>query len=464
LEHYRAHYLLDGPEVREDAVVAVEDGTVRGVVAPEDVDGSVTDLGRVAVVPGRVNAHSHAFQRAIRGRTEFLEAGREEDDFWSWREKMYRAALSLEADQFEAIARFAFLEMARAGYTTVGEFHYVHHDPDGEPYADPNELAKRTVRAARDVGLRIALLRTAYHRAGYQQEPNPRQRRFLEPDLETYLDRIEALADHVDGLPRASVGLAPHSIRAVPGDWLEGIAEFAEQRDLPVHIHACEQRAELDQSVDEYGATPIEVFDELGLLSDRTIIIHATHASEREIELMADRGSSVCACPTTERNLGDGFLPARQLVDRGVPICLGTDSHADIDPWTEMRLVDYHERLRAERRNVLAEGLAADRGGRMVTAERLWPMGGRHGARALGLEPAGLQAGDPADFTAVDLDHLSLTGTAPESLLSDLVFSIPPDAVSETIVGGERIVRDGAHPNETEIADAFVRAARDVFE
>ncbi|MFB6373145.1 MAG: formimidoylglutamate deiminase, partial [Bradymonadaceae bacterium] len=285
--------------------------------------------------------------------TEFLEADRAEDDFWSWREKMYRAALSLDAEQFEAIARFAFMEMARAGYTTVGEFHYVHHDGDGDPYPDPNELAKRTVRAARDAGLRIALLRTAYHRAGYDEEPNPRQRRFLEPDLETYLQRFEALASHVDEIDGATAGLAPHSIRAVPGEWLEGIAEVAEHQQLPVHIHACEQPAEIDQSREEYGMPPIEVFADRELLSDRTVVVHATHASDREIELLAEHGSAVCACPTTERNLGDGFLPARRLVDRDVPICLGTDSHADIDPWAEMRLVEYHERLRARQRNVL---------------------------------------------------------------------------------------------------------------
>lgn len=454
---YRARYILTDEQVLEDAVVEVADGRIRAVDTSPDAPAD-TDLGGVALVPGRVNAHSHAFQRAFRGRTEFLEADRREDDFWSWREKMYRAALSLDPDDFEAVARFAFLEMLRAGFTTVGEFHYVHHDRDGEPYDDPNELAKRLVRAARDVGLRIDLLRAAYHRAGYRTDPNPRQRRFLEPDLDTYLQRFSALSDYTDDIDGASAGLAPHSIRAVPGDWLEELGQFAQSRDLPLHIHACEQRAELDQSRDEYGATPIEVFADKGLLSERTAIVHATHASDAELDLLADHDSIVCACPTTERNLGDGFLPARELADRGVRVCLGTDSHADVDPFAEMRLVEYHERLRAEQRNVLASGLAPDDRGRLVTASHLWPMGGRHGAQALGLEPAGFERDAPADFLTVDLGHLALAGTDADALRSDAVFSTRPAAIRDVFVDGELVVRDGRHPDQPEILEDFLRA------
>ncbi len=457
--NYRARYLLRRDEVLEDAVLIVDEGRIVRIVESPSDEHDAVDLGRVAVVPGRVNAHSHAFQRLFRGHTEFLEADRREDDFWSWREKMYRAALTLDPDQFEAVARFAFLEMLRAGFTSVGEFHYLHHDPEGKAYDDPNELAKRLVRAARDVGLPVTLLRAAYHRAGYRADPNPRQRRFLEPDIETYLHRFSELAAHLEDCEHASAGLAPHSIRAVPGHWLERIADFADARDLPVHIHACEQRDELEQSLAEYDATPIEVFAERKLLSERLAIVHATHASEHELDLLAEHGSTVCACPTTERNLGDGFLPARQLAERHIPVCLGTDSHADIDPFTEMRLVEYHERLRAERRNVLAANLDADERGRLVTARHLWPIGGRHGARALGRQPAALAAGAPADFLAVDLDHLALAGADADSLRSTLVFSTPADAVRDVFVAGERVVTDRRHPARREIVEGFRRVA-----
>jgi formimidoylglutamate deiminase len=420
---FRARYILQGTQIREDAVLAVRDGVVTGLLEPGEAPEPVNDLGDVAIVPGRVNAHSHAFQRAIRGRTEYLAEGRTEDDFWSWREKMYRAALALDPEDFERVARFAFLEMLRAGFTTVGEFQYVHHDRDGNPYDDPNELSKRLIRAAEQVGLDATLLRAAYHRSGYQADPNPRQRRFREPDVETYLARTEQLLDFVDDRQGMEVGLAPHSIRAVPGSWFDPIAAFGEERELPIHIHAAEQTGELEVSRAEYGTTPIAALDELGLLSERLTVVHATHATEREIDLLADRGSSVCACPTTERNLGDGFLPARELVSRDVPICIGTDSHAQVDPWDEMRLVEYHERLRDRRRNVLAEHAEADGDSRgRETARVIWPMGGRHGARALGRSPCTLEPGDRANFVVLDRTDPALPGASASSLLYDRVF------------------------------------------
>lgn len=454
--YYRARYILQGMEVREDAVLGVRDGTVSGLLEPDEVDDPVDDLGEVAIVPGRVNAHSHAFQRAIRGRTEYLAEGRSEDDFWSWREKMYRAALAFDPEDFERVARFAFLEMLRAGFTTVGEFQYVHHDRDGHPYDDPNELSKRLVRAAEHVGLDATLLRAAYHRSGYDADPNPRQRRFRESDVEMYLARTERLLEFVDGRDGMEVGLAPHSIRAVPESWFEPIASFGEERELPIHIHASEQTGELEESRAEYGTTPIEALDRLGLLSERVTVVHATHATEHELDLLGRRGATVCACPTTERNLGDGFLPARALVRRDVPICLGTDSHAQVDPWDEMRLVEYHERLRERKRNVLAEFARSDgETGRSETARVVWPMGGRHGARALGRTPCRLEPGDRANFLALDLTDPALAGTSAHSLRSDLVFSANPGVVRDVFVGGERVVSGGRHPHGESVRADF---------
>lgn len=458
MKYFQARYVLDDSDVREGAALAVDEGTVTGVVALDDVpDGAeCRDLGDVALVPGLVNAHSHAFQRLIRGRTEQLEVGHEDDDFWAWRERMYRAALLLDPEQMEAVARLAFLEMALGGITRVGEFHYVHHQPDGMPYAEPNELANRVISAAREVGIRIDLLRVGYHRAGYQTDANPRQRRFIEPDVEVFFERVEDLESRHADDSAVTVGLAPHSIRAVPREWFEIIAGDSAER--VVHIHASEQRLEIEQCQAEHGCSPIQFLHDVGLLDGRTTLVHATHATPDEIGLMADAGSTVCACPTTERNLGDGFLPASALVEAGVPIALGSDSHANIDLWEEMRLVEYHERLRRESRNVLAA-----ESGQWETAKVLWPMGTSSGARCLGADQAGFQAGAPADFATVDLSSTCLAGTRPQTLLSNLTLTVYPTVVQDVFVAGEPVIQDGTHVRQREIVRGFEHVVDALF-
>lgn len=445
------HVLLEG-EFVEGVALDIEGERITAVHrggAPDD-GVPARDLGEVALVPGLVNAHSHAFQRDIRGRTEWLHRDRADEDFWSWRREMYSAALSYSADDLERVARRAFWEMALTGVTAVGEFHYIHHQPDGTPYEDANELAHRVIRAAREVGVRIALLRVAYHRAGYDRPADSMQRRFVEPDVEVYLERLAALEARWRGEPGVSVGAAPHSIRAVPGGWLEAIGRHAAAHGMPLHIHACEQRAEIAQSVAEYGRTPLEVFDDLGLFEARPVLVHATHLSARELDLLAERDAIVCACPTTERNLGDGFLPALALVERGVPICVGSDSHTSIDLWEEVRLVEYHERLRYERRNVLARAWpvwfpALSGVARRDVARLLWPMGSAHGAAAIGLEAGRIAPGQLADLVALDLEHPSLLGADAGSLLSDVTLSMKTGAVRDVFVGGAPIVEGGRH-------------------
>jgi formimidoylglutamate deiminase len=452
---YRARYILNGFDWVEDGYLAVKDGLIAEIYpSEEDLDeqlqgAPIVDLGHVALVPGLINAHSHAFQRGIRGKTEYLVKGREEEDFWTWRDQMYRAALGYDADKVEEISRLAFLEMALTGITCVGEFHYIHHQPDGAAYADPNELANRVIKAAREVGIRIALLRVGYQRAGHGRDAEDSQRRFVEPDVDTYLARAEQLDRAWAADDAVTVGLAPHSIRAVPRSWLEETGRFADAHDMALHIHACEQRREIEESREEYGVPPVEAFADMGILSDRLTLVHGTHLSDDELELLAERRPTVCACPTTERNLGDGFLPALELARRDVPISLGSDSHTNIDLWEEMRLVEYHERLRYERRNVLATELRDhmfDKShDRLPTANALWPMGTLNGARSLRLSAGCLDPGCLADFVAIDLDHISLIGTTEQSLLSDITLSMTPGAVRDVFVGGKQIVASGRH-------------------
>lgn len=439
---YRTRYFTDADAtVRENVVFEIEDGRFSSVDCHGTWD---VDLGDSLVIPGLVNAHSHAFQRSIRGRTEWLNVSRADDDFWSWRDQMYSAALTLDDEALYSASRLAFDEMAASGVTTVGEFHYIHHRPDGTPYANRNELAQRVIEAALDAGLRITLLLVAYNRGGHNRAAEPKQRRFIEQDIEVFLERVENLQTRYRDDERVRIGVAPHSIRAVPMEWLKAIAEWAAP-DTPIHIHACEQRREIEEAHEEHGLSPIGIIKDSGLLENHLTLIHATHLDESDLQTLENSDVGVCACPTTERNLGDGFLPAAELVKRGVPISLGSDSHTNIDLFEEMRLVEYHERLRHEQRNVLASvawesGRIEARDGKVGSDRILWPMATTHGARALGFQDLGrLEVGAMADFAVVDTRHISLSGADADSLMSDVVFSMPWTCVRQTWVAGGMI-------------------------
>ena len=382
-----------------------------------------------------VNAHSHAFQRVIRGRTEH-RSQHTTDSFWTWREEMYAAANRLEAEDIYNISRMAFLEMALTGITAAGEFHYIHHQRDGSPYSDPNLLEREVIRAARDVGIRIALLRVAYARAGYQTEANPLQVRFIE-DPDVYLQRLEQLLDvpELDG-GMAWIGVAPHSVRAVPLDYLKPIVSFANERELPVHMHVAEQPAEVSACIEEYGRSPVALLETEGLLSKRFTAVHAIHVTPKAIASLARAGAFVCACPTTERNLGDGVVPVDAYFDAGVRIALGSDSQIQIDLLEDARELEYHLRLQKMQRNVLAPDLA----------RKLFDCATVSGAMSIGLHGGGkIEAGSPADFFTVDLDDLSIAGATPDSLLTNIVFSLSRTAVRDVVVGGKQIISHGLH-------------------
>jgi formimidoylglutamate deiminase len=356
-------------------------------------------------LPGFVNAHSHAFQRAMRGIVERVDPAHPHDDFWTWREAMYAAARRLDPDSAHAVALLAYREMVAAGYVAVGEFHYIHHRPDGSPYTPPNAMALATANAADEAGIAQVLLMTAYERAGAGLAPTPGQRRFCDPTAAAYLARVDALAQERPG----GVGLAPHSVRAVSRAWLTEIGRYAEATGMVVHIHACEQRREIEECLAEYGRRPIELLADAGVLGPRTTIVHGTHASDGELDLLAQAGASVCLCPTTEANLGDGYLPALRLFERGIRMCIGTDSNTVIDPVVELREIEAVARRTAERRNVLVPAGADGPTGYLLE------VGGRFGAEALGL------AAVPAEVE-LDLSHPTLAGVAESDALAALIF------------------------------------------
>lgn len=396
------------------------------------------NLPNRALLPGFVNAHSHAFQRGLRGHVQWRTGA---DDFWSWRERMYGLANRLDPDGVEAVSALAFLEMALAGFTSVGEFHYLHHAPGGAPYADPDELAHRVIRAARRVGLRICLLRVAYARAGAGREAEPHQRRFVDAGPEACLAAAERLRRSED--PAVSAGIAPHSVRAVPADWLRALSAW----DGVVHAHVAEQPGELAQCQEEHGRAPLEVFEDCGLLSDRFTAVHLTWPADGDPARLRASGARVCACPTTELDLGDGFLPMEKL--GGVGVCVGTDSHAIIDPFSEIRSLELHSRAVLGRRNVLSPPEEPD-----GLALRLLRAGSREGALSLGLDAGELREGALADLIAVRLDDPVYAGARP---LPTLAMCGQPRHVSEAWVGGRRVLEEGRHPRTGEIVAAVER-------
>jgi len=431
----------EGRFLSDRAIVVDSEGRIVKIIASNEAPNAVRLTGK-ALLPGLVNAHSHAFQRVIRGRTE-ERSQHSSDSFWTWREQMYAAANRLEPEDFYNVARMAFLEMALTGITAVGEFHYVHHSQDGTPYLDPNLLAREVIRAARDVGIRIALLRVAYARAGYEKEANPQQVRFIEDSPDTYLKHCEQLLSAPelhDGM--AWAGIAPHSVRAVPLPYLKTIVAFANEHELPVHMHVAEQPAEVSACIEEYGRSPVALLDTEGLLSARFTAVHAIHVTPKAIGAIARAGAMVCACPTTERNLGDGIVPVDAYFNAGVRVSLGTDSQAQIDLLEDARELEYHLRLQKMERSILAP-------------RDLFDCATTSGARSIGFGGGRLAPGAPADFFTVDLDDPSLAGSSTDDLLANIVFSLSRSAVRDVVVAGKRIVEDGRHREQEAIIEKF---------
>ncbi len=441
----------EGRIVPDIAVVCDSAGRIIRLAPASEVSQAIRLPDR-ALLPGLVNAHSHAFQRLLRGRTEYRTSNTQ-DSFWTWRELMYRTANQLSPDDLYAVSRMAFLEMALSGITAVGEFHYLHHSPDGTPYADANLLSKTVVMAARDVGVRIALLRVAYARAGYQREPNPEQTRFIETSADTYLKNLQQLqGDLAAGDGTAWVGIAPHSVRALPLDYLKTITEFGNAQRLPVHMHVAEQTAEVSACIQEYGRSPVALLDTEGILSGRFTAVHAIHVTPKAIGALSQAGASVCACPTTERNLGDGIARIDNYFKAGVPVSLGTDSQVQIDLLEDARELEYHLRLQRTERNVLAR---SDDQNHSALAARLFDCATMNGAKCIGFEGGRLKPGLAADFFTIDLNDASVAGALAEDLLADIVFSLTRTAVRDVVVAGKRIVDDGQHADQVEIVESF---------
>ncbi|CAN5806109.1 formimidoylglutamate deiminase [soil metagenome] len=386
-------------------------------------------LARVALLPGFVNAHSHAFQRGLRGHGERFPAGA--GSFWTWREAMYGLVALLDARSLSRWSERAFREMRDAGITSVGEFHYLHHSTDDADYA----FDRVVLEAAARVGIRIVLLNAFYSTGGIGQALSRPQRRFRSHGRQRYWDHMDGLSARLDGC-RQSLGVVAHSIRAASVDDIASLHEESRRRGLPFHMHVEEQRREVEECVAAYGRRPMQILNEVLRIEGDLTAVHCTHTAPDDLMRFVGSGGTVCVCPLTEANLGDG-LPALVPVSFvRSQVCLGTDSNARISLVEEMRWLEYGQRLRNE-----ARGLLADRDGRAaLTVLRAGTVGG---ARALGLEAGVIEKGHWADFAAIDLDHPALAECDVDNLLEAILFGADNGVILGTCVGGQWLKRRG---------------------
>lgn len=415
---------LEGDRATTDVLIETADGVITDVRAGVPAPPGATIL-RGLTLPGLANTHSHVFHRAIRGHSQSGVA-----DFWLWRDLMYAVAERLTPELLYALARATYAEMALSGVTSVGEFHYVHNRAGGERYPDPNEMSRVIIRAARDAGIRITLLDTCYLQADVHGAPlEGVQQRFDDGSWQAWLERVDQLGDD----PMARTGAAIHSVRAVPRAAFEPIAAAARERGWPLHLHLSEQPAENAASLEAFGLTPTGVLAQAGVFGEMTTAVHATHLTPEDIEILGSSRTSISMCCTTERDLADGVGPAAALHAAGSPLCVGSDAHMMIDLWEEARAIELDERLVSGTRGHHSVGGLVN----ALTVD---------GAASIGWPEAGrIAAGRLADLVTVRLDSPRTAGARSGDALAHVLFAATGADVTDVLVGGTPIVRDGRH-------------------
>jgi formiminoglutamate deiminase len=441
LSHWYADVAWLG-EVAERVTIGVADGRIVSLTADSNPPPDATHL-RGMTIPGLANAHSHALHRALRARTQNGAA-----DFWAWRRMMYDLVDRLDPDLYYALARATYAEMALAGITAVGEFHYLHHDRGGRRYQNPNALGEALIAAATDAGLRITLIDTCYLQSGVGggvlEAP---QLRFSDGHAEVWAERVEALSES----PTSRIAAAIHSVRAVDPASMSAIGDWARQRNAPLHLHVSEQTRENTQCMATTGMTPTALLAEAGVLGRTTTAVHGTHLTRADIELLGSSGTTICLCPTTERDLGDGIGPARALATAGSPLAVGSDMHAVIDLFEELRALEVDQRLIKGRRG-------------LHQPTELLEAATTAGMRSLGWDDRGLAIDAPADFTAVSLDSPRTAGATPETSVEYLVFAATAADVTDVVVAGRPVVEGGRHTRINDVGAALQDAIHAIFE
>jgi formiminoglutamate deiminase len=429
---YWCEYAWQRHTLTRGALVEVDSGVITSV-ATADTPPAGAHVLRGLVFPGFANVHSHAFHRALRGRTH-----NDGGTFWTWRNAMYALASRLDPDSYLRLATAVYAEMAVAGFTVVGEFHYLHHPPGGGRYAEPNAMGGALLEAANLAGIRMTLLDTCYLTGGIDTPLSPEQQRFSDGSVDEWAERARPRDDRGSG----RVGAAIHSVRAVPAPAIAKLSTLVEGR--PLHIHVSEQPAENEACLAAYGRTPVQLLADSGALGPNTTAVHATHLTSTDVEVLGSTRTAVCFCPTTEADLADGIGPARELLDAGAPLSLGTDQHAVVDPLVEARSLEYGERLRTGQR------------GRLSPAELMTALT-EAGNAALGWPNAGrIEQGAPADLVAVRLDSVRTAGCHP----AQVMYAATAADVHTVVSNGRIVAVDGHHERLGDVG----RLLRDAIE
>jgi len=445
LRFHAAHALLPQGWARDVRIVS-QGGTL--IEVTEGASAEPGDTALAIALPGLGNLHSHAFQRGMAGLTEI--GGNSGDSFWSWRELMYRFLAHLQPGAMQAIAEQAYVEMLESGFTRVGEFHYLHHGPDGAPYANRAEMAERIAAAAHSSGIGLTLLPVFYAHADFGgAAPNPAQRRLIH-DVDGFAELLQGCTRALKDQDDAVLGFAPHSLRAVTG---EELAALLPLNAGPVHIHIAEQTREVDACVAWSGLRPVQWLYEHVPVDTRWCLVHATHITQAELQQIVASRAVAGLCPITEANLGDGLFPMQAFARAGGRFGVGSDSNVLIDAAEELRLLEYGQRLQLRGRNVLAPGDGQS------TGRWLYEQSLRGAAQALGVA-TGLQAGAPADLVELDPDHPALIARDGDALLDSWVFAARNGAVRSVWRQGRQLVRDGRHPQREAVAARFAAALR----
>jgi formimidoylglutamate deiminase len=437
---FSAAHLWQEAQWRNDATFGVD--SVGRVIAstgqsPEYLDGWV--------LPGMPNLHSHAFQRAMAGLAERRGPG--DDSFWTWRETMYGFAERIDPDTLQAIAAQLYAEMLKAGYTQVCEFHYLHHQPDGKPYAQPEAMSLALIEAARETGIALTLLPVLYMSGGFDGRAlSPRQRRFGN-SVESYLQLLGNLRKHESHDVR--VGVALHSLRAIPEQAWPGVIEHEALKNGPIHIHIAEQIGEVQDCLATRGARPVEWLLDHAPVDRRWCLVHATHLTEKETTQLAQSGAVVGLCPTTEANLGDGLFPLARYLEAGGVLGIGSDSHISISPIEELRWLEYGQRLSTRHRNVSARHTGDSVG------ETLWRAALKGGAQAADMPIGAIAAEQRADFIVLDYESPLLAARDSRSVMDSFLFAGNVSPVRHVMAGGKWVVRDFEHRDEARIAARY---------
>ena len=444
--------LLQGDCWRNDAVMNLTlEGKISNIETgtPDVVDLSIQGI----VIPGMPNAHSHSFQRLIAGMTG--PQGNQSDSFWSWREAMYRCANQISPDQFRVVASYVFSEMLKAGYTSCAEFHYLHHQQDGTPYANPAEMSVQLIEAATITGLSMTLLPVLYCSSGFGQDTVSLDQRRFSNSSESYLQLLEILHKIISQENLLTLGVAPHSLRAVPAKVLQEVLASWSDNECPIHIHIAEQLAEVNDCIEHLGARPLEWLLENFPVDERWNLVHATQMSNSELKTAAQSGATAVICPTTEADLGDGFFRTSEWLKAGGALAVGSDSNVRISVTEELRLLEYNERMSSGHRNVLTDPDS-------TCGKFLYQHAAQSGATALGQAVGVLQPGSRADFLVLDNKHELVSGRHPDVALDSWVFAGDKSMLDSVWVAGQCVVQQGIHHAESSIKSAFSKTLSDL--